>query len=267
MFAVERANVDIVVFTLLVLAVVAWRTRARWGRLASPLVVLFAATAKIYPVFGIPAYLFLRRRGAALTAIVCSAAFIVYALVTIGDIQQIARIAPQGQYHSFGARILLAAIYHRFVPDRWQGGVITKQALAIVPLLIAGALLWFRARKGLPEDDQGQDSPTRLAFYLGSLIFIGTFAVGNNFDYRLVFLLLTLPQLFDWVSEVPVDPRGRLAGITIAVVLALLWIGALSEPLALTDEVVTWATVGLMLALLAASVPRLRTIWGVIRSP
>jgi hypothetical protein len=69
------------------------------------------------------------------------------------------------------------------------------------------------------------------------------------------------------VSEVPVDPRGRLAGITIAVVLALLWIGAVSEPLALTDEVVTWATVGLMLALLAASVPRLRTIWGVIRSP
>jgi hypothetical protein len=267
MFAVERANVDIVVFMLLVLAVVAWRTRARWGRIASPLIVLFAATAKIYPVFGIPAYLFVRRRGAALAAIVCSAVFIVYALVTIGDIQQIARIAPQGQYHSFGARILLAAIYHRFVPDRWQGGAITKQSLAIVPLLIAGALLWFRARKGLPEDDQGQDSPTRLAFYLGSLIFIGTFAVGNNFDYRLVFLLLTLPQLFDWVSEVPVDPRGRLAGITIAVVLTLLWIGALSEPLALTDEVVTWATVGLMLALLAASVPRLRTIWGVIRSP
>jgi hypothetical protein len=266
MFAVERANMDIVVFTLLVLAVMAWRTRARWGEIVSPLVVLFAATAKIYPVFAIPAYLFVRRHGAAVTAIVCSAAFAVYAMVTIGDIQAIARIAPQGEYHSFGARILPAAIYHRFVPDRWQGGVITKQLVAIVPVLIGGGLVWFRGRRALPQPDEKQDSATRLAFYLGSLIFLGTFAVGNNFDYRLVFILLTLPQLFDWVSETPRDPRGRLAGITIAVVLILLWIGALSEPLALTDEVATWAAVGLLLALLAASVPRLRTIWGVIRS-
>jgi hypothetical protein len=246
--------------------VMAWRARTRWGEIASPLVVLFAATAKIYPVFAIPAYLFVRRHGAAVTAIVCSAAFAVYALVTIGDIQAIARIAPQGEYHSFGARILPAAIYHRFVPDRWQGGLITKQLVAIVPVLIGGGLVWFRGRKALPQPDEKQVSANRLAFYLGSLIFIGTFAVGNNFDYRLVFILLTLPQLFDWVSETPRDPRGRLAGITIAVVLILLWIGALSEPLALTDEVATWAAVGLLLALLAASVPRLRTIWGVIRS-
>jgi hypothetical protein len=267
MFAVERSNMDIVVFTLLVLGVMAWRTRSRWGEFVSPLVVLVAATAKLYPVFGIPAYLFVRRRAAALTAIVYSAAFAVYALVTIEDIQAIARIAPQGDYFSYGARILPAAIYHRFVPDRWHGGAVTKQLVAIVPLLIAGAFVWFRGRRRLPESDEKHDSSTRLAFYLGSMIFLGTFAIGNNFDYRLVFMLLTLPQLFDWVGRVPGDPRGGLAAITIVVVLLQLWIGALSEPLALADEVVTWAAVGLLLALLAASVPRLRTIWGVIRSP
>jgi len=267
MFAIERANMDIVVFTLLVLAVLAWRTRTRWGETVSPFVVLLGATAKIYPVFGLPAYLFVRRRGAAVAAIVCAAIFLAYALITIGDIQAIARVAPQGDYHSFGARILPASIYHRFVPDRWQGGDLTKQLVAVVPVLLAAPFVWFRGRRRLAEPDQDADSSTRLAFYLGSLIFLGTFAIGNNFDYRLVFMLLTLPQLFDWVTDEAGDPRRWLAAITIAIVLALLWIGALSEPLALTDEVVTWATVGLLLALLAASVPRLRTVLGVIRTP
>lgn len=267
MFAIERANLDIVVFTLMVAAVLAWRTRSPWGRSVSPLVVLIGATAKIYPVFGLPAYLFVRRRGATALAIVCAAVFALYAIVTIGDILGVARIAPQGDHHSFGARILPAAIYHRFVPDRWQGGLLTRQLLAIVPVLVAGTIVWLAGRRRLSEPDERADSWTRLAFYLGSLIFLGTFAVGNNFDYRLVFTLLTLPQLYDWVTEERGDPRGWLAAVTIAAVLSLLWIGALSEPLRLTDEVVTWATVGLLVALLGASVPRFRAIWNTVRSP
>jgi hypothetical protein len=91
--------------------------------------------------------------------------------------------------------------------------------------------------------------------------------VANNFDYRLVFTLLTLPQLFDWATEEHGEPRGRIAAITIVALLTLLWIGALSEPLRRGDEVVTWAVVGLLVALLGASVPRLSTVWKAFRSP
>ncbi len=265
MFAIERANVDIVVFTLMVLAVLAWRVRSRWAEVASPFVVLVAATAKIYPVFALPAYLFLRRRSAAIVAVVCAALFALYALVTIGDIQAVAAVAPQGELHAFGARILPAAIYHRFIPDRWQGGAITKQLLVIVPLLAAAPLVWFPGRRRRPAADRGADTPTRLAFFAGSMIFLGTFAIGNNFDYRLVFLLLTLPQLFDWVTAEPRDPRAWLAGIATIIVVSLLWIGALSEPLLLMDELVTWAAVGVLVALLAASVPSVRTILATMR--
>ena len=97
------------------------------------------------------------------------------------------------------------------------------------------------------------------------MIFLGTFAIGNNFDYRLVFLLLTLPQLFDWVTAEPRDPRAWLAGIATIIVVSLLWIGALSEPLLLMDELVTWAAVGVLVALLAASVPSVRTILATMR--
>jgi hypothetical protein len=267
MFAVERANLDIVVFTLMVGAVLAWGAGRLSVQALSPIVVFVGATAKIYPVFGLPAYLFLRRRAAALVAISCAAAFVVYTVITLGDIQAVARVAPQGQHHSFGARILPVAIYHLVGPERWQGGLLSKQLLVIVPVVAVGTIVWLLGRRRLPLPDERADSATRLAFFLGSLIFLGTFAVGNNFDYRLIFTLLTLPQLFDWATEEHGEPRGGLAAITIVALLALLWIGALSEPLRLGDEVATWAVVGLFVALLGASVPRLRTVWDTIRSP
>jgi hypothetical protein len=266
MFAVERGNMDIVVFTLLAAAVLVWRD-GRWGDLASPLIVLVAATAKIYPVFALPAFALVRRRRAALVAVGCVVAFGVYALVTLGDIAANARIAPQGDFHAFGARILPAAIYHRFVPERWQGGAATKQLLAVVPVLVAAPFVWVAGRRRLPAVDDEVASWRRLSFWIGSLVFLGTFAVGNNFDYRLVFVLLTLPQLIAWASAAEGEPRRWLAAVTLVTVLVLLWIGALSEPLALWDELVTWAAVFQFAVLLAASVARLGTIWASIVRP
>jgi hypothetical protein len=264
MFAIERGNMDIVVFALLVAAVLAWRANAA-GEISSPLVVLLAAMAKIYPVFALPAFLFVRRHRAALLALACVLAFGVYAAVTLGDIVANARIAPQGDYHAYGARILPASIYHRFVPERWQGGAATKQLVAIVPVLVAAPLLWFAGRRRLPAEDPDVASWTRLSLWIGALVFIGTFAVGNNFDYRLVFLLLTLPQLMRWAAAPDGETRRWLGSVTLVVVLLELWISALSQPLALTDELVTWAAVFLFGLVLAASVPRLGAAWETVR--
>jgi hypothetical protein len=261
MFGVERANVDIVVFAFLALAVLVWRMEAAAGRVASPLVVLLAAVTKLYPVVVLPAYLFTRRKWATLTALGCVAAFAIYAFVFRADIRAVARATPQGQYNAYGARILPAVIYHRLIPDQWQGGPVTKQVLALVPLLVATPVVWLIGRRRLPRPDSGQGSWRRLAFHLGSLVFLGTFAAFNSFDYRLVFILLTLPQLFEWIADPSPDPRGALAAIATVSILVLLWVGALSKQLGLTDELATWATAGLLLALLAASIPPLREVW------
>jgi hypothetical protein len=261
MFGVERGNVDIVMFALVALGVILWRTRSRAGNVASPLLVLLAAVMKIYPVFGLPGYLLVRRRRATITALACMATFAVYAFIFRADIEAAARATPQGQYNSFGVRILPAAIYHHLVPQQWRGGAIIKQLLAIVPLVIGVPVVWRLGRRRLPRPDAGGTGWRRLGFFVGSLLFLGSFAVGNNWDYRLVFLLLTLPQLFEWIADPSPDPRGALAGITTVSLLVLLWIGPLSKPLALTDEVVTWASVGLLLGLLSASIPSVPELW------
>jgi len=259
MFGVERANSDIVLFALVAAAVVAWRSDQSRGEVAGPPLVLVAAFLKLYPVFALPSYLMTRRRNAAVTAAICIAVFAAYAVVFRADIEAIVRATPHGEYNSYGARILPAAIYHRVVLQAWGAGSIVKLALAIVPLLI-GAMAWVIGRRRLPRPDAGEGDWSRLAFTMGSLLFLGTFALSINFDYRLVLLLLTLPQLLRWIGDPSYDPRGPLASAAIVSILILLWIGPLSTPLALSDELVTWATAAILLSLLSASIGSLRSL-------
>jgi Glycosyltransferase family 87 len=259
MFGVERANSDIVVFALVAAAVVAWRSDRSRGEVAGPPLVLVAAFLKLYPVFALTSYLMTRRRNAAVTAAICITVFAAYAVVFRADIEAIVRATPHGEYNSYGARILPAAIYHRFVPQAWGAGSIVKLTLAIVPLLI-GAMAWVIGRRRVPRPDAGEGDWARLAFTMGSLLFLGTFALSVNFDYRLVLLLLTLPQLFRWIGDPSDDPRGSLASAAIVSILILLWIGPLSTPLALSDELVTWATAAILLTLLGASIGSLRSL-------
>ena len=264
MLALERANMDVVLFSVLVLAVLLWRWGTELSRTLSPFLVLVAATGKLYPVFGLPAYALLRHRRAALAAAVCGVLFLAYVAVTLDDVKTVATTATQGQHYSYGARILIGQAYHLVAGQDWQGASMAAQAIAAISLLVPVLFLWgwVRHRLGLGIGEASQ-APTAelLAFYLGSLLYVGTFAVFKNYDYRLVYLLLTLPQLMRWVSQGrPSDPRRSLAGLGLTVTLLALWIDTLSEQLVLMDELVSWAVAGLLLALTAASVPRLATL-------
>jgi hypothetical protein len=267
MLALERANMDVVLFSVLVLAVLLWRRGTTVSRTLSPFLVLLAATGKLYPVFGLPAYALLRHRRAALAAAICGLVFLIYVAVTLDDVRTIATTATQGQHYSYGARILIGQVYHLMVGQDWQGASMAAQVIAAIPLLLLAASMWvwFRRRLG----GEGPPAPTAelLGFYLGTLIYVGTFAVFKNYDYRLVYLLLTLPQLMQWVRQGrPDDPRRGLAGLGLAAVVLGLWIGTLSQQLNLFDELVSWAAAGLLVALSAASVPQLSTLLPPARS-
>ena len=94
---------------------------------------------------------------------------------------------------------------------------------------------------------------------MGALIYLGTFAVANNFDYRLVFLLLTLPQLVEW-ARMPAHRLSSLASATLVAIIVLLWVGSLSQRLDLWDELASWAVAGLLAAVVAATVPSLDSV-------
>jgi hypothetical protein len=260
MFAVERGNMDLVLFSIMVLAVFAWQARPAAVQLLSPALVLVAAAAKLYGVVALPAFALTGHRRGRWIAAAALALFAVYVATTADDIAKVGRAPEGGLLYSYGARILIGYLYHLVVPGEWQAGTVIAQAIAAVPLLVLVTAVWVWARRRLgPLEPLEPDTHGGLfAFHLGVLIYLGTFATRKNGDYRLVFLLLTIPQLLAWASSSAGTPMGRLAHAGLGTVLAALWIGALSPYIGPADELASWAVAGVFVALLAASVPPLR---------
>jgi hypothetical protein len=260
MFAVERGNMDLVLFAMLVLAVFAWRASSEATRLLAPVLVLVAAAAKFYAAFALPAFALTSHRRARWIVAGTLTLLAVYLTATVDDIRKVARAPEGGLRYSFGARILLGHLYHQVVPEAWQGGTLVAQAIAVVPLLAFTVAVWVWARRRFAPgeaDPVAARSGALLAFHMGALIYLGTFATRKNGDYRLVFLLLTLPLLLAWASSQVKDLRGPLARAGLAAVLAALWLGALSPYIGPADELASWAAAGLLVALLATSTPPL----------
>jgi hypothetical protein len=261
MLAVERANMDVALFSIVTVSILIWRLAARLADVLSPTLVLIAATAKIYPVFALPAFAMTRRPVAVRAASACLAAFGVYAVYNYRDIVHAAAIAIQGEGYSYGARILPAHLYHLFGADRWAGPAAVKQAIAGIPLAVVAAVIFVRIQRGLGHDDSlvVPGTPLLLALHVGGLIYLGTFALANNFDYRLVFLLLTLPQLVEWTCLAG-HRLSSLAAATLVAVVVMLWIGSLSPWLDTWDELASWTVAGLLAAVVFATMPPLTAI-------
>jgi hypothetical protein len=258
MFAVERANMDIALFSVISLALLLWRTFPRPAAVVSPMLVLVGAVAKLYPIFALPAFVVASSRTAARAAIFCIAVFAVYCVYSVKDIVHVAQIATQGEGFSYGARILPAHLYHQVGADRWAGPAALKQLLAVIPLACLALLIVFRVRRRLVPRGHEKTPATvaLLGLHVGALIYLGTFAMANNFDYRLVFLLLTLPQLVEWAA-VPAHRLSSLAATTLLSIVILLWVGSLSERLHLWDELASWIVAGQLTALVAVTLPPL----------
>jgi hypothetical protein len=60
------------------------------------------------------------------------------------------------------------------------------------------------------------------AFRMGASIYVGTFLLGNNFDYRLAFLIFVVPQLIEWVRS-PNKTYRLVAGMSMILVLLSCW--------------------------------------------
>lgn len=221
MLGVERGNVDLLVFAVVVTAICALRRSGRLGR-AAPLLLLFAATLKLFPIFASVVLVRLRgRRGLHALALVV-AAFGIYTLATLGTIHEIYRVTPQLPYYSYGIKPVGAWVANLFATYR-----LDLPALAWDVLLICGAALLAVAIKSRLKArlHTGGDDPALTRdldfFVVGAAIYLCTFSLFQNFEYRLAFLLLTIPQLYRWT-------RGThlLGAFGLLFVLSTLWLGA-----------------------------------------
>lgn len=224
MLGVERGNVDIVMFALVVLAVRIFR-RSRLATIATHALLLFAAILKLYPIFATGVLLRqpLRRVVTGLGLVVI--AFGLYALSIRGDLRTIERVTPQSDHFSYGIRLFTQWLDS--VATKLGGSTVGRLPLrawddGVAIIVVAGALLARRrGRLKLPRSSGLETERDLDLFVAGAGVYLCSYVLVRNFDYRLVFLLMTLPQLVRWARG-----RSRLALVSIVGLFGTLWLDA-----------------------------------------
>ncbi len=240
MLGVERGNVDLLIFALVVLAVALLR-RAGRAAIASPLLLLFAAILKLFPIVAAPVFFRLHRRQGFVPFSAVVAAFGIYALATLGTIREIRRAVPQPTIYAYGinpfgdwASNLFATYRIHLAGSVWDWH--------LVGLTLAFAVVMQPHLRSRLDAQDGDPSGQRdLDFFIaGAVIYVATFCLFQNFEYRLVFLLLTIPQLLRWARE-----RHALGSLGLLLVLLTLWLGALWAGVPIVDTLMSrwrWLT-------------------------
>ncbi len=227
MLGVERGNADIVVFAVVVLAVLLYRREGR--SIASHALILFAAVLKLYPIFAAGWLIRRPSRRAAIGFCAVLGGFALYALATLGDIRTLQRVTPESDTNSYGVRLfsewLTAGVY---AAARRVGTGSVEQLglrawdLGVAALVVVAALLARRRlRAQLPDDPDPHVQRELDLFVAGAGVYVCSYALFRSFDYRLVFLLLTVPQLLRWAGR-----RRPLALVSLAALLGVLWLDA-----------------------------------------
>jgi hypothetical protein len=222
----ERGNMDGLMFAMVCVGVGAWAARRMAVRILGLGLVLVAAMLKVYPV--VVAWVLARRGGRrAWTALAAAGmVFAVYLAATARELGMIAGATQQGTFPAYGLNVLVVALRHPGVHEgapllaleHNRGDLALRVALAALLLAVAAVLAWVMASSE-PREPGAHDASPRVDFLLaGSSIYVASFLVFMNWDYRLTFLMMAMPQLLAW-SRGAAPAREWIARASVAALL------------------------------------------------
>ncbi len=193
LLAVERGNNDLLIF-LLMSAIAATD-----APMIALLLVTVATMLKIYPAVA------LVRLAAFPRWLIPGLALVLACLAwQVSDIAKISAATPSSGYLSFGTKNIEAMSSGAI---RWWWTLSALVVLAVVLRRFAGSQL-----KPLTH---GINLLAGRLFLMGAVIYAVVFAVGSNWDYRLVFLLLCIPHIVNRC------PSALRVVVLVAVLLAM----------------------------------------------
>ncbi len=264
MLLYERGNADLIVFFICVLVVLA----SDYSANLTALLLVLGSAVKLFPFFGVsilwreskPKFLWLFGG--------CFLFLLTYMLLTIDSVKASWNLTMRGDGLSYGTNILVTrygASMSRILAKWFSTSMIQlllnygPLAVALIVLLITFVLA-VRAQT-VPETSSARNLA---AFRMGASIYVGTFLLGNNWDYRLAFLVLVAPQLMLWLGSG--ENRYRtLAGLGMGAVLMSCWYLIISSYLdffprsdkfwLILDEGVNWLLFALLAYLLFVAAP------------
>jgi hypothetical protein len=184
-------------------------------------------------------------------------------VLTLDDILLIRRNVPTTFVLSYGYKAIFLGLDH----IRSEGGLApTGVADTWVPATTVGIVLLgaicvalnnYRNRSELFAIDE---SVAGTAFLFGAGIYCGTFLLGTNFVYRLMFLLLCVPQLQDWQINANKN-RGAELGL-FCLLFGVLWLNGNADGhslFLLLPQLLDWLLFGYLVVVLMGNYLRTAT--------
>jgi hypothetical protein len=244
MLAIERGNCDLIIFILLALSLLMMKNQNLIYRSFAYGLVLFAAILKLYPIFVLTNLLKEKRKLFFFFFISISTIFVVYVIATFKTLELISKATPRQIRDSYGSMVIFDVIYefsYTFFDDNLAKLInITKPLLMVlsVVIVVLVAYLLAKCRKDSYQQGNAFEVGKIDAFRLGASIYLGTFLIGNNWDYRLIFLLFTIPQILVWIKS-----RASLASSSILTLIGVTlttWLGRGTFKFFYLDEFINW---------------------------
>lgn len=256
MLGVERANICLLIFFLCAFALAVLRRSA----VAAALLLTAAGTLMYYPFLGLACLARAPRRLCLWLVGPSLAVGVAYIALTWRDVLLVIEGVDRGTFLSYGLNVGWMAT------RQLHGSRTAVWAVAVFSVLLLGvavAMMLRSARRQL-HSAAVPDLHHLDGFRLGAAIYAGTFLLGNNWDYRLMFALFCLPQLSDWARDGRLE-IARAARLTLSALLASLWMQFFFRfgrflpgggyVLLVLDETANWALLGGLLYLLPAARP------------
>lgn len=188
----DRANIDIIIFILLLIA--CYYLRTGFKSIAkihfSYVLILIATMFKIYPVFILGLIIIdpIDIKHKYIVIVYSTVTLSLYTLFNLNEILVLLGNTPHPSELAFGKNVLIQEflspsklVYFSFLP------------FIVMILIVFYKRVFFKQLVSRLQLDTSKEGKL---FFGGVLLFTGTYFFGNNWDYRLVFVIFFFPYLF-----------------------------------------------------------------------
>ncbi|MFA6922782.1 MAG: hypothetical protein WC223_00875 [Bacteroidales bacterium] len=203
--AIERANADLIIFLLLFLSFLFFKKNKIF---LSVFNIILSVFLKYYTIFTLVVFAD-KKKSFVKILMISFLAFGIYSYLFFSDISFMLNMKNKyynSIWHSYGMFIYVDYIKlfisnSLAIHNKAEYLYLLKYFHGIslfVVILIFLSVFYFSIKN---KNSSAFKSPYINEFRIGTSVYIGSFFLGYNFDYRLIFLIFTLPQIFYWIKH------------------------------------------------------------------
>lgn len=226
---VERANNDLIIFSLIAISAVLVAQRARVAQLSGLFIIYVSALLKFYPSVLLAAALLTAKRNAkelVLIAALAAGLAGLWLVTNFNELLLVKGLVPRPvDYFATGLRAMWVYVGR---PYPW---VLTLSSTWLVVgfiTLIAVGSVGIASRLKSIQTQTDRSLFNYVIFIFGLAILFITYTINSNYDYRWIFFIFTIPLLFDIKKSEPDNKWvSRLVNLAIVCAAITMWTEAL----------------------------------------